>query len=206
MYGKLAVHHGKKLCDDGDTQPRPLDIAVSLFVKSDKRLVKLINILVAYADTRVDDRHVKINTRVGLILSADKEGHGAFFRILHGISQQIGDYLPYPHIVSHKHGGQRRVYIHAEVKPVSFGSRRNGVYKIVDYGRGLVFDRNYLHLAVLDLRKIEYAVYKREQSPARALNIVGVFSDNAVRALAKYHLVHTQNGIDRRAYLVGHLC
>ena len=79
------------------------------------------------------------------------------------------------------------------------------VHDVVHYGRKAVFYRYELHLAGLYLGQIQYIVDKGEQGLACTLDVQGIFPDRLTGRGAKYHLVHTYDGIHGSPDLMGHI-
>ena len=144
-----------------------------------------------------------------LILHADPpdpEPDLALHRIFDRIGQQIHQYLPDSQIIPEQFGRQPRIHFHDQLQFLLLGFQGIHVKNILERICQAVCVREDLHLPRFDLSIVQNIVDNPQQCLCGILNIPGVPADILILALPPDHLIHTENGIDRRSNLMGHPC
>ena len=204
LYFQLAAHHFQQAGDYRHTEACTLDSAVLLLFEALERHAELIHILLADSDTGVAYRHIEQHRAVLAAAVLYRELYFALFGVFHGVGEEVHYHLRHAHIVSEQHRRELLIYIGDEGQALCARPLGYRVHEVVYHQRELIVDGDYLHFPVLYLREVKYRIYQREQVLARRLYVGGIFEYSAVLRLAQYHLVHTEHGVYRRSYLVGH--
>ena len=116
------------------------------------------SILFLDAAAGVGDGHVEGDLVLRRLMEADREGHGAFFRIFHRVGQDIGDDLLDPDLVAKQSVRRVRIDLDVEGKTVLLRPKAHEIDEVVHEGGQSVFRREDVHLARLYLGEIEDVV------------------------------------------------
>ena len=96
------------------------------------------------------------------------------------------------------------IYVDIQLKILFPCSYIRHVIDVIEKRRKLVFHRNDLHLAGLDLGEVKDIIDKCQKSLTGPLDIPGIAQYILIRRFTKDHLIKTKNGIDRGSDLMGY--
>ena len=119
----------------------------------------------------------------------DGKGHGAFGGVFDSVVEDVHYHLPQAHFVPNQGIGNVLVDMHREFQPFLAGLVADHIVDIVEDGAQAVAYRHNLHLAGFDFGKIQNVIDDGKQGFAGALDIKGVFFEDAA-GLTHNHLVH----------------
>ena len=131
------------------------------------------------------------------------QGNTPAFRVFDRIGQDIGNDLADPGLIPEKLGGNVLVNLNLKGKTFALQPSLCHNHKAMEHGLRLIFRRNDLHLAGVNLGKIQNIVDDAKQGVRRHLDVLCIFQDRILLALLKDHAIHAQDRIDGRTDLMG---
>ena len=205
FHVKLAVHERQKL--DGDVHPKScaFDGTVAFFFDALKGLEQFFLVFRLDPDPRVADGELQQNGILSCLLKVNAHGHAAFFRILHGIGEDVCRHLLDADFISVKIARQTFIGFDFKLQPLLFRASANHVHQIVQHRSQLILHGNDIHFPRFNLGEVQNVIHQSQQICACRADILRIFQQRRILALTQNHLVHAQNGIDWRAYLMGHV-
>ena len=182
--GKRAVHQRQKALDNGKPEPGALDGMISDLIEPLKGFEQGLPVLRPDSYARIPYGDVQEHGLLFLFFDPHSKGDRSRRRVFHGVCEEIHYHLREPDIVPEKSAGNRFVYIGLKAQALCVRPLQHGIDKVIDKGGGIVFDGDDLHLPVLDLGKVQNAVYQRKQRFPRGINVSCVLQDVLVVLLA----------------------
>ena len=98
-------------------------------------------------------------------------------RVFDRIRQDIGQYLADAHVIPVKPGGKRRIHLRLQPDILVLCPLRRHIHQIMDQAADIILCRHNLHLAGLNLGKVQDIIDQRQQGLAGGTDIHGVFPD-----------------------------
>ena len=213
----IAAHEPDQPIGERQSEACTFDIAVLVEVETDKILEQLAHILLP--DTDAGIAHHDLHLHSGM---AGQPGRGPRLQqrrrrlyreryltltgIFHRVVQNIDHNLAYAGRIAIKACRQHRIDLHLKGQPLILGPDLHHVGDITEHGAQIVLHRHNIHAAGLHLGKVENIIDERKQCLARPLNILRVFTDIEIRALAQDHFIHPHDRVDWRTDFMGHAC
>ena len=117
------------------------------------RIKQMRNILFLDTRTGIFYLHTQM-CNVAFACAKNSEPYGAFLGVLHSIREHIGNNLANTNIITPQLLRQILVHFHYQAKVRHRGSLDNQVMEIMNHATQLIFLRNNLHFARLNLRGI----------------------------------------------------
>ena len=137
------------------------------------------------------------------------------------VVQKVREDLFYAHLIAEQFVRQRSVHVNDKLEPLVARLVEGDIAQVVKHRAKLVRRFHEIHLAFLDLGKIQDVVYQREQVVPCILDVACIQQDVLDRiftclvlmireflrgsSFPQDHLVHAEHGVDRRSYLMRHV-
>ena len=144
-----------------------------------------------------------LNSQWALMLGT--QGNGTAVGVFYRVREQVRDDLLQTDLIAVQAVRYGGIHLDHKIEPFFCRTRSYHIGKVAEHGRKLVINGDKVGLARFDLREIKYVVYKTEQRVTRFPYILGIFKSLFLAALTEYHLVHSENSVYRRSYLMGHV-
>ena len=210
----LPAHKANQAMRQGQPQTGSLHIAVLLLIQPHKILEQILHILVLDADAGIRHPDLQRHRRPAAqqLLGCrhfrparQSQRHTALLRILHRIVQDIDDDLAHPRRIAINPPRQALLRMQLESQPLLLRLDLHHIHDIRQHIPQIIFRRHDIHLAGLDLGKVQHIIDERQQRLARAIDILRILAHIRVLALAQDHLIHAHDRIDWRADLMAHI-
>ena len=209
FHADAAPEQVRQLAADGQSQARaavaPRDAVVGLV----ECLEKILHLRGIHADARV--AHIDpekeftgslpVRKRRGAHRHGNRSPLGEFF----GVGKVIHEDLPDPERIAFQPVGNSRIDIHREGKSFRLDFRSHEMADGLDQFRQQEGPAVRVHLAGLDLRKIEDFVQDAHELVARVVYLVQIGADLGRRRGFPRQVRHAQNRVHRGADFVAHV-
>ena len=201
---ETAPHHLQKLLGNVEAQAGPLDLARLFRIQPVKGGKELLHILLFDAASGIGDGNVQRDLVLRFLVETDGERNRSLLRIFHCVCQYVRDDLLDTHLVADETVRRLGADPHVKCEAALLRPQAYKIHKVVHEGRQLIFHGKNVHLARLDLRKIEDVVDDGKQAHGSGARVLRISQHVLVPAFPQDHLVHADNGVDGRPNLMAH--
>ena len=209
-----AAHAAGEAEREREAEARALDVAVALRIEAYEVAEQPLPVLWFDADARIldpgDEQDVScwhdnaLRCFLGLC-AKDGQRDTALARVFHSIRQEVHDDLLHARAIAVERGRQLRIDHDMEIEPFLFRAQAHERADALVHVREAEFRQRELHLARFDFREVEDVIDEVQQRLPGFMRTMRVGTGVFFAALAQDHLVHAEDGVDRRADFVRHV-
>ncbi len=199
-----TAHGVEKPPRDRNPKPKPAGKTAASGIRLVKIVIHLRHLGVRHADTRIIDIYDQINP-ITLLPVINPDVNTALFRKLDGILHQNLKYMGYLLRISNKRCRNLRVDIKHHLQLMDVALHRRHSNHVVEYRRDHILFPCRRKRALHDLRIIHHIVDLIREPSARHLDRLHIRPKLRRDILPQQNLADSDDHIDRRAKLMGHI-